>query len=378
MDGGIVSILHLLLAKSTIDALEIESGTVHAAQKPYNKSSTSTIPLPTSTPTKLTDRKDLARRTNSSSGSDIARELAGYILRTLPEGSAATREYMQRCQHKPPKVLHSYEKFDSPPPLDYDPRSADSPDWARRITVVPRIDHIQPSKQGKGRIVFEDGQTVDDVDTIIFATGYAYDFPYLNQNLAPFDTQPLIPTTPSPPPQEVGGKDVYEPPSRTSSKLTHLDDWSLFYNADASMCVLGAPIRIVPMPLTHVQSRIVAAAWSGDHIEPHAHSALPALDPDIPSTDPARWTSRSTVPKQHANSTADLGYPSDTAYQNALLSLLPPHLKQHGDDEHTPVPETQSQNEPVLATDEGWSSMPTFRNQRRQDTKRLRRLLLGY
>lgn len=312
---------------------------------------------------------------NSSSGSDIARELAGYILRSLPEGDTATRNYMARCDHDPPRILHSYEKFDAPPPLDYDPRSTDSPDWAKRITVVPRIDHIEPTQEGGSKIVFEDGETRDDVDTIIFGTGYAYDFPYLDQQAAPFDNRPLIPRSPSIPPQQVGGE-IYEPPFRTSSKLTNLDDWSLFYAADASICVLGAPIRIVPMPLTHVQARIVAAAWSG-HIDPHPHSALPSLDPSIPSTDPDRWTSSSTAPKQGANLTTDLGYPSDTAYQNALLALLPTDLAQQGDDEETQVPETQS-NQPVLAKSEGWSIMPTFRNQRRQDTKRLRRLLLGY
>ncbi|TKY90462.1 hypothetical protein EX895_000460 [Sporisorium graminicola] len=137
------------------------------------------------------------------------------------------------------------------------------------------------------------------------------------------------------------------------------------------------------MPLTHVQSRIVAAAWSGN-LPPAPHSTgLPRLDPDIPSTDPSKWSSRATtsLAQDAGNKTSDLGYPSDSAYQDALLNLLPAYLRPRGTDEATKVPdkETSALSElPVPAADEGWSRMPDFRNQRRQDTKRLRRLLLGY
>lgn len=306
---------------------------------------------------------------NSSSGSDIARELVGYILRTLPEGAQATRDFINDSTSVPKgRVLHSYEHFDKPPPLDFDPREEGSPDWAQRIKVVPRIDHIDE----EGRIVFDGGEVREDVEVIIFATGYSYDFPYLPQDVAPFDTKPLIP---SPPPQqevELGGE-VYSPPSRTAPFLTHLDDWSLFYSPDPSLCVLGAPIRIVPMPFTHTQSRIVAAHWAG-LIPP-----LPKLDRAIPSTNPEKWTSRRAEGEKEegdeGNKTSDLGYPSDTAYQNALLDLLPEELRREGEDVGRGVGE---ERRPVMAEEEGWGRMPDFRNERRGDTKRLRRMLLGY
>ncbi|SNX81541.1 related to FMO1 - flavin-containing monooxygenase [Melanopsichium pennsylvanicum] len=355
---------------------------------------------------------------NSSSGSDIARELSGYILRTLPEGEAATKAYIARCDTKgvSGRVLHSYEQFDKPPPLDYDPRDPDSPEWSRRIVVMPKLAKIEPSTQGKGygKITFENGEVRDDVDVIIFGTGYVYDFPYLDYHLSPFDLRPLIPTArasvfnsnaansldnaSSKANEDEEQSEVYTPPNPTSTYLSNLDDWSLFYKPDASLCVLGAPIRIVPMPLTHVQSRIVAASWSG-LISPFVGSngGLPRLDPQIPSTDAAKWTSRPNHNNlepcdEPENNTSDLGYPSDSAYQDALLALLPDQLSVPGQDQNTKVlqttkgqtekdaPEEHDKGEtiPVVATDEGWSRMPNFRNQRRQDTKRLRRLLLGY
>ena len=305
---------------------------------------------------------------NSSSGSDIARELAGYVVRTLPEGQAATSAFVQRCHRDgvKGKVLHSYEHVDQPPPLDFDPRHVDSPEWCSRIRVVPKIQAVSE----RGQVVLEGGETLGSVDVMMFGTGYVYDFPYLDQRLEPFADAPLIP----PPPPGRPSVDVaepYLPPHRTAPFLSNLDDWSLFYSPDPSLCVLGAPIRIVPMPLTHVQSRIVAAAWSG--LLP---TALPRLDPTLPTTNPAKWSSTSTTPHHNANTTSDLGYPSDSAYQDALLHLLPPHLRESGKDEQTKVPH-QAQT-PITANDEGWSRMPDYRNQRRQDTKRLRRILLGY
>ncbi|SYW81336.1 related to FMO1 - flavin-containing monooxygenase [Ustilago bromivora] len=338
---------------------------------------------------------------NSSSGSDIARELAGYVLRTLPEGEAATQSYIERCSagkkgKESRRVLHSYEHLDKPPPLDYDPREEESPDWAKRITVVPRIESIDEER----RVVFKEDKAErreDGIEVIIFATGYSYDFPYLPQDQPPFDKKPLIPLPPNASEKsgEEGGD--YIPPSRTAPFLTNLDDWSLFYGPDPSICVLGAPIRIVPMPLTHVQSRIVAACWAGEVAPWRGSTGLPRLDPTVPSTDAKKWSSVVGKGEEGGNKTSDLGFPSDSAYQDALFSLLPQHLREKGEDEMVKVPEATEEVEarveargeaggkeigqslrPVVAEDEGWSRMADFRNERRADTKRLRRLLLGY
>ena len=54
-------------------------------------------------------------------------------------------------------------------------------DWAFKhpeIKQVPSIKHID--SQAK-RVVFEDGDSVDNVDTIMIATGYSWSLPFLPQ-----------------------------------------------------------------------------------------------------------------------------------------------------------------------------------------------------
>ncbi|EPQ32262.1 uncharacterized protein PFL1_00459 [Pseudozyma flocculosa PF-1] len=349
---------------------------------------------------------------NSSSGSDIARELVGHVVRSF-DGS---QQWIEQANAQPPQtgvtVLQSYEDVQKPPPLDFDPRDQDSPAWAKRIRVVPKIQRVEPAEDGKdnGRIVLEDGQVLDDVDAIVFGTGYAYDLPYLSQEQEPFASAPLIPppppaSTPAPASLQTylsehqSGK-AYDPPFRTAPFLTNLDDWSLFYQADPSFALLGAPIRIVPLPFTNAQSRIVAAFWAG-LLAHRFQYGLPRLNPDIPTTEPDHWRRwlDDTVPPYteqkeecggRKNKTSDLGYPGDTAYQDGLSDLLPAELRTRGQDEDRaveafsgvdgPVEAARAEDEmvPTQATDEGWRKVATFRNQRRQTTKRLRRQLLGY
>lgn len=105
---------------------------------------------------------------NSSSGCDMARELVGHVTREF-SGSQEWRDSAPSVT-----VYQSYENVEKPPPMDYDPRDAESPAWAKRIRVVPSIERILPSeKEGSaGRILFTDGSTLDDVDTILFGTGF--------------------------------------------------------------------------------------------------------------------------------------------------------------------------------------------------------------
>lgn len=44
------------------------------------------------------------------------------------------------------------------------------------ITVKPQIDSFNPDS---GRIMFSDGSSVDDVDIVLFATGYDFSVPFL-------------------------------------------------------------------------------------------------------------------------------------------------------------------------------------------------------
>lgn len=177
---------------------------------------------------------------SNSSGGDIARELCGGVKRTYP-GSAA---WNAACITT---VYQSYRHPELPPPMDYDPRSPDSPEWCRRIQVVGAITHITP----EGTVMTATGESLC-VDVIIWATGFLYCFPYLDHSVEPFKSQPVIPSN--------GDDHTVVAADACAATVPHnLDDWLLFYRHDNSLCFLGLPNRIVPFPMSQLQSRYVPA-----------------------------------------------------------------------------------------------------------------------
>lgn len=82
----------------------------------------------------------------------------------------------------------------------------------------------------------QDNSKLTDVDVIVFGTGYLYSFPFL-----PFQKDNLI---------------------KTGQKVHHLNQY-MFYQNNPTLCFLGLPIRVVPLPLMQRQSIVMARYWSG-------------------------------------------------------------------------------------------------------------------
>lgn len=96
------------------------------------------------------------------------------------------------------------------------------------------------------------GDLLKDVDTIIFGTGYLYSFPFL-----PFQKDNLI---------------------KSGQKVHHLDHY-MFYQKNSTLCFLGLPIRVVPLPLMQRQSIVMARYWSGKiPMVPHTNTSTKTLD----------------------------------------------------------------------------------------------------
>lgn len=386
---------------------------------------------------------------NASSGFDICRELVGKVTRTLPipqpwernsspftaclsdtsSPEAVTAAWIAGCGTEAygGRTVQSVFDYDRPPGLDFDPRDPTSPAWARRIRVVPRIDHIDPPDEGGGRstgkIYFSDGRCLEDVDVIIFATGYHYDFPFLDQTKPPFDKRPLIPR---PPPRTAmvedgipdghfaqettsGYKNAVSPRAvaqlreyidkyqggrpfhrrwPTVPALQNMDEWQLFYRYDESLAFLGMPLRIVPFPLTQVQSRYLAQYWAG------LSNRLTKLDPNVPPNDVHRWAyrpapipragqtwkqadaaARSRIPDAPPNNLAqhDIGTPSDIRYQEALIR----HICPVAEPQYAPSTNGLGDGSPRLP--ERWDVLvPLWRQERRANGKLLRRRELGF
>ncbi|CEH19365.1 fad nad-binding domain-containing protein [Ceraceosorus bombacis] len=347
---------------------------------------------------------------NASSGMDIAREMNGSVFRAIPDlkgSDLSAAKWSEALSRAPIQVYQSVEDVEKPPPMDYDPRDPASPDWCRKIQVIPRIKHVKARDGSTGRIIFEDESVHDDFDAIIFATGFVFEFPFLT-NDAPFDKVPLLPTLASDAPRDLspalhcalerqGGP--YVPPS-SAPRLSNMDDWLLFYEGDASICVLGAPTTVIPFHLTQAQARYVAHRWLGNV------GSLPRLDPRLSTTDPARWTSQrvtderlSTWPNpklasgtksesqeafQLENEGANIcshvfGNPSDSAYVDTLLSLLPEERagsEAPWEEEYRRNSNGKGDGRPHGS--ECWYKTPTWRRERRNNGRGLRRERLGY
>lgn len=295
---------------------------------------------------------------NNSSGGDIARELCGGTVRTFPGYEA----WQRACEDAPPvQVYQSYHNPDEPPPVDLDPRDPASPAWCRRIHVVGPIARVDAD----GSVVLADKTTLH-VDTIVWATGFLYQIPFSTHG-APFDAAPLLPP--------VGTPGVHCAPAlRAASILDNLDDWLLFYKHAPGLCFLGLPNRIVPFPLTQMQSRVVA------HVLLNKIPSLPRARADLPLTDAARWVpqdnSQAPGPEVWRNFT--FGAASEIAYNDALLALLPaPESRQRPPGEEAYLEQGDGRGGGPHPP-EHWYQFGQWRRDRRTSGKALRHEELKY
>lgn len=285
---------------------------------------------------------------NASSGMDIARELSGHIVREETDlqtwvgaktkagngddGHGTKAGWLQRvAEGKVPHILNSFEDVTQPPALDYDPRDEASPSWSHRIEVVSKISHVDE----EGAIILDDGRVLapGKVDILVFATGFGVQYDFCDQETSePFKSAPLVPSKARLSDEtELDGSlkayvdkrqggQTFKLQTPVASGPASLDDWYLFYEADRSLAILGLPTGNVPFPLTHVQSRFVAAFWAGKAQQ------LPPLDRDLPPTDSTRWftplDANSTEVKSRGLVTEPMpllfGHPSDMDYLGEL------------------------------------------------------------
>lgn len=109
-------------------------------------------------------------------------------------------------------------------------------DSQSEIIVVQAISEFSHSDD-KGVIKCEDGTELTDVDIVVFATGYLFNLPFLSRDLG----SQLI----------------------TDGQIVHNLYQHLFYINNPTLAFIGIPIRVVPFPLSQVQSKVVARCWSG-------------------------------------------------------------------------------------------------------------------
>lgn len=140
---------------------------------------------------------------NSASGADISNQIAEHCTLPLLWSSKSTNLFV----------------------------SATPTDARRR--ELPPIKRFLSATRG---VEFEDGTRVDDIDAIVFATGYFYSLPFLA------DVTPQLITD----------------GARVNNTYMHL-----FSSARPTLAFLALPQRVIPFPTAEAQAAVLARVYSG-------------------------------------------------------------------------------------------------------------------
>ncbi|KAH7021305.1 thiol-specific monooxygenase [Microdochium trichocladiopsis] len=192
--------------------------------------------------------------------------------------------------------------------------------WAK---MVPEIKEFVPSTRS---VVYADGTTDDEVDTVIFCTGYFYSFPFLK--LGNDASASATTTAPSSSTSTAGSDDEASSPSPSSSSSSSLPpiitDGShaahlyqhILYTHDPTLAFLGIPQRIVPFPVSEAQAGWVARIWSGRLPTP-SFQAMTAWEADLIARKigPANANTKTTSSRAALH---NMAFPQDVEYINAL------------------------------------------------------------
>lgn len=141
-----------------------------------------------------------------ASGSDIARELA-----MDDSGAGCKRQNQRRTIYQSVRGLSPDEKV-------WDDDFA----WAKKIHVVPEITHVEGDT-----LFLADGEQIT-ADTIVFATGYLYSYPFFKG--APFDKYPVTTSVAA-----VEG-DI---PAAGGHDIINLNTSDTFYVPDPTLAFIG-------------------------------------------------------------------------------------------------------------------------------------------
>eukprot|EP00958_Prasinococcus_capsulatus_P000481 scaffold44_cov411-Prasinococcus_capsulatus_cf.AAC.6 len=125
-------------------------------------------------------------------------------------------------------------------------RSWQNPDWDPTKRIQTKADDVLVRKPGivqldRNDVMLEGGEVLEDIDCIVYCTGYHYRFPFL---------------------KDAGAVTVDD--NRVAPLYEHL----FTPRFGATLSFIGLPFKVVPFPMMQLQSRWVAQALSGRVILP--------------------------------------------------------------------------------------------------------------
>jgi len=143
------------------------------------------------------------------------------------------------------------------------------------IKYVPQITKFDPTNRC---VIFADGSQEQEVDRIIFCTGYLYSMPFLS-TLAPN-------------------------PISDGSRVEHTYQ-HLFYAPNPTLAFLTLPQKVIPFPLAEAQAAVTARVWSG-------RSSLPKYEVMV------AWEKSVIAEGKPKGEFHTLKFPKDAEYINML------------------------------------------------------------
>ncbi|KAK4689203.1 hypothetical protein P7C73_g898, partial [Tremellales sp. Uapishka_1] len=259
-----------------------------------------------------------------ASGSDVARHLAnlnvGKFTRSgeaiEPSGGLAT----------PPAEQTAYTtvfQSSSTVPSGYNigemnPQTT----WQDHIRPYPLISHMEGS-----RIYFQGtAEYLEDIDTIIFATGYNFALPFCKVTDLPWrDESARVMDKVISKGERTGGAE-WEVGGLKGLGTKDLDELLLFLENDRSLAFLALQYQVVPFPLAEIQSRLIAFLWAGlvhlpKELDVPINSANPYWTP--PTTPPTSGNSPQGVRKVlQQRQKLVFGASYEWIYEEYLMSLI--------------------------------------------------------
>ncbi|KIR57530.1 hypothetical protein I312_101660 [Cryptococcus bacillisporus CA1280] len=356
-----------------------------------------------------------------ASGGDISRLLASHnIGKYDPSGQPMTRSVTpdQKLDNSSSLKAATREGFIkvyvSSSGSTQHSASPDGP-CAPYIHNLPLISHLSlpSSAHPKGIIHFEDGQQLSGVDTIIYATGYNFAYPFFKREDKPWDEVGLVDGVIRN--GERKGGEEWEEGGLKGLGMKKLDELLLFLEGDRSIAFPALSYQVVPFPLAQVQARLTSLLWANllpsfpqhpnlpkNHSNPYSKSPVSesftnlsemlnvsALQPDLTvaaSATPPTTTTATEVPSSSSS-------PSSSASSSSqLATLLDPSIRKTLTARQklvfgTPYEWTYSEYLMLLIAeaDEGkeaeveehWKKIEPWRREMR-DKKDLRKRTLGY
>ncbi|KAI9933264.1 hypothetical protein ASPWEDRAFT_43033 [Aspergillus wentii DTO 134E9] len=161
-----------------------------------------------------------------------------------------------------------------------------SPD---KICFPEIVEYLPPTSHQRA-VRFADGRVEEEIDAIVYCTGYFYSFPFLSS---------------------------LDPPIITNGRRTLNVYQHLFYIYNPTLVFPALNQRIIPFPISENQAAVFARVWSGRLT--------------LPSQDKMKaWEDANVAEKGDGTSYHVLHYPQDADYMNLLYEWAAEAIKRPG------------------------------------------------